>query len=108
MTIIMGPPTFMANWELYMVRTSNQSLYTGISVDAERRFRDHCSGRGARFLRGKKPLRLVYSSKCRMTLSQALGLERQVKRWCKRKKELLVQLQPTDPRRPHTHHCYSV
>lgn len=52
----------MNNWYLYMVQTSNGLLYTGISTDPQRRLRQH-SGElagGAKALRGKGPLTLVY------------------------------------------------
>ncbi|MBZ9556495.1 MULTISPECIES: GIY-YIG nuclease family protein [unclassified Modicisalibacter] len=48
-------------WWLYVVETAAGALYTGISTDVERRFREHRHGRrGARALRGKGPLRLVH------------------------------------------------
>ena len=52
----------MSNWYLYMVQTGNGLLYTGISTDPIRRLRQH-SGElagGAKALRGKGPLTLVY------------------------------------------------
>ncbi|MEW5682979.1 MAG: GIY-YIG nuclease family protein [Pseudomonadota bacterium] len=53
----------MSNWYLYMVQTAAGTLYTGISTDPARRLRQH-SGElagGAKALRGKGPLTLVYS-----------------------------------------------
>jgi len=47
-------------WQLYMVQTAAGVLYTGISTDVARRLEQHQSGRGARALRGKGPLALVY------------------------------------------------
>lgn len=52
----------MSNWHLYMVQTGSGMLYTGISTDPDRRLRQH-SGElagGAKALRGKGPLTLVY------------------------------------------------
>ncbi|WP_163650457.1 GIY-YIG nuclease family protein [Modicisalibacter sp. 'Wilcox'] len=68
-------------WSLYVVETAAGALYTGISTDVERRFREHQRGgrRGARALRGKGPLRLVY----RQTVgshAEALRLEAWLKR----------------------------
>ena len=48
-------------WYLYLVRCSDGSLYTGISTDVERRLAAHAANRGARRLRGRGPLELVYS-----------------------------------------------
>ena len=52
----------MSNWFLYMVQTANGHLYTGISTDPMRRLRQHngeITG-GAKALRGKGPLTLVF------------------------------------------------
>lgn len=48
------------NWQVYIVLCSDQSLYTGISSNVERRIVAHASRRGARYFRGRRPLRLVY------------------------------------------------
>ena len=48
------------NWQVYIILCSDDSLYTGISTDVERRFAEHASGRGARYFRGRQPLRVLY------------------------------------------------
>ena len=49
-------------WYVYMIRASDGSLYTGITTDVQRRFKEHCSpDKGARFFRGRKPLEVVYT-----------------------------------------------
>lgn len=50
-------------WWVYMIRARSGKLYTGISTDVERRFREHreAGARGARFFRGDPPEALVYS-----------------------------------------------
>ncbi|TCK17949.1 putative endonuclease [Thiogranum longum] len=50
----------MSNWQVYMILCSDNSLYTGISNNAERRFQQHTSQRGARYFRGREPQHLVY------------------------------------------------
>jgi putative endonuclease len=77
-------------WFLYLVRCQDGSLYTGISTDVERRLQDHCNNRGARRLRGRGPLELVFS--------QAVGdrglaqrVEYQVKRLSREQKEKLIR-----------------
>lgn len=54
----------MNPWYVYIVQTYSGLLYTGISTDPQRRLRQH-SGElrgGAKALRGKGPLQLVYQS----------------------------------------------
>ena len=48
------------NWHVYIILCSDDSLYTGITTDVDRRFNQHGSGRGARYFRGRQPRRLVY------------------------------------------------
>ncbi|MCK0746623.1 GIY-YIG nuclease family protein [Chromohalobacter nigrandesensis] len=50
------------SWYLYLIETAAGALYTGVTTDVTRRFREHCDGkRGARALRGKGPLALRHS-----------------------------------------------
>ena len=48
-------------WYLYIIRCGDDTLYTGITTDVERRFGEHQSGgrRAAKYLRGRGPLLLV-------------------------------------------------
>lgn len=49
-------------FSLYIVRCADGTLYTGIATDVDRRLAEHESGlRGAKFLRGKGPLEIVFS-----------------------------------------------
>ena len=47
-------------WYVYIIRCSDNSLYTGITIDPERRFRQHADGKGAKYFRGRRPLKIVY------------------------------------------------
>ena len=50
-------------FSLYIVRCADGTLYTGIATDVDRRLAEHESGlRGAKFLRGKGPLKLEFSA----------------------------------------------
>lgn len=50
-------------FSLYIVRCADGTLYTGIATDVDRRLAEHESGlRGAKFLRGKGPLEVVFSA----------------------------------------------
>jgi len=51
-----------SRWYVYMIRASDDRLYTGITTDVERRFSEHgSSAKGARFFRGRQPLEVVYT-----------------------------------------------
>ena len=77
------------NWFIYLVRTGAGSLYAGISTDPERRLRQHQSGKGARALRGKGPLTLVWRQEV-ADKGEALRLEYRLKQQSKAFKERLV------------------
>jgi len=48
-------------WYVYIIRASDDRLYTGITTDVERRFNEHSTPKGARFFRGRQPLEVVYT-----------------------------------------------
>lgn len=48
------------NWQVYIILCSDDTLYTGITTDIERRMRQHAEGRGAKYFRGRQPKRLLY------------------------------------------------
>jgi putative endonuclease len=48
------------SWQIYIIRCSDDSLYTGISNDVERRWQQHVDQRGAKYFRGRKPVEIVY------------------------------------------------
>lgn len=75
-----------------MLRCKDNSLYTGITNDLEKRFHQHeaQAGKGAKYLRGRGPLLVVFS--CSMpNKSAALKAEAAVKRFSKARKEALVR-----------------
>lgn len=77
-------------WFLYLIRCRNGQLYTGITTNVVRRFEEHCAGSGAKFLRGKGPLKLVFTEKVGER-SAALKAEVAIKKMKKREKEALIQ-----------------
>lgn len=89
-----GPAPDLPAWHLYVVRCRDGTLYTGIATDVERRLREHAGGRGARFLRGRGPLELVYRHPAG-DQGRALRLEQRVKRLPRRQKLLLIAGQLT-------------
>ena len=83
-----------AAWHLYIVRTKDGALYTGIATDVSRRLTEHeRTGRGARYLRGRGPLRLVFKRKIG-DRALALRAEHGIKRMSRLQKENLIETRP--------------
>ncbi len=77
-------------WHLYLLECTDGSLYTGITTDVERRFQDHRDGKGARYTRSHKPVRLVAS--CPVgSRAEALRAEMALKRLPKDRKIAALQ-----------------
>ena len=81
----------MKKWHLYIVRCRHGSLYTGIATDVERRFAEHQASEGAKYLRGRGPLQLVFKKQIGKR-ELALKIERLVKKLPKFKKEKIVNM----------------
>jgi putative endonuclease len=79
----------MTLWSLYLIRTADNCLYTGITTDVARRLMQHQSGKGAKALRGKGELTLAFSAPVGER-SLALRMEYRIKQLTKRQKERLV------------------
>jgi putative endonuclease len=94
--VVCSGDTLRTAWSLYLIRCSDGSLYTGVTTDVERRFREHCKGTGAKYLRGRGPLTLEFH--CRVgNRSDALRLEHLVKRLDKMQKEALLKETVSNP-----------
>ena len=53
-------------WYTYIVRCSDNSLYTGVTTDLERRVDEHnSSDKGAKYTKGRGPFLLVYQDRCK-------------------------------------------
>ncbi|KXA99326.1 hypothetical protein AKJ47_02695 [candidate division MSBL1 archaeon SCGC-AAA261G05] len=77
---------------VYMLRLSDNSIYTGFTSDLEGRIKAHKSGRGSKYVKGRLPLKLVYVEKHK-SRSEVMHRENQIKKWSKEKKEKLIQNQ---------------
>ncbi|MDT8376879.1 MAG: GIY-YIG nuclease family protein [Mariprofundaceae bacterium] len=78
-----------ATWYLYLIRLKSGHLYTGITTDVTRRLGEHENSRGAKFLRGRGGLQLVFS-RAVGDRSSALKIEAAVKKLPKQRKEALI------------------
>ncbi len=80
---------------LYILRCDNNYLYVGIAKDVKARFALHQSGKGAKFTKINRPLKIVYSKKIG-SLSRALKKEAEVKKLSRPQKEEMI-LELADP-----------
>ncbi|WP_297440898.1 GIY-YIG nuclease family protein [Sulfurimonas sp.] len=56
----------MSNYFVYILECSDETLYTGITTDIQRRVQEHNkSQKGAKYTRLRRPVRLVYSERCK-------------------------------------------
>ncbi len=75
---------------VYMVMCADGSLYTGWTTDTEKRVAVHNSEKGAKYTRGKRPVKLVYSERFD-TKSEALKREWAIKRLSHDEKIKLIE-----------------
>lgn len=76
-------------WYLYILRCGDDTLYTGITTDVEKRLEAHRSGKGAKYTRGRGPLELIYREVC-ADHSAALKRELEVKAMSRTEKLQMV------------------
>ena len=74
---------------VYLVQCEDQSIYTGITNDLERRFQEHKNGVGGHYTKAHKVKNILYTEKFQ-TRSDALKRESQIKGWRREKKLDLV------------------
>ncbi|MBR4945083.1 MAG: GIY-YIG nuclease family protein [Peptococcaceae bacterium] len=79
----------MAVYYTYMVLCSDSSLYTGYTDNLVRRIRAHNSGKGAKYTRTRRPVKLVYWERF-ATKQQAMQREYAIKQWPRSRKLLLL------------------
>ena len=89
------PKPAAQNWQVYMILCSDHSLYTGITTDMQRRFRQHAEGSGAKYFRGRQPLQVVYLETDHSRAS-ASKREAQVKALTRSEKDLLLAQQKSE------------
>ncbi len=81
----------MKRWLVYVILASDDTLYTGITTDIVRRWRQHRDGSGgARYFRGRKPRQLVYLE-CGHDRATASRREAAIKKLTRRQKQALFQ-----------------
>jgi putative endonuclease len=85
-----GSTLAQQNWFVYILRCRDNSLYTGVTTDCERRLQEHNhSARGARYTRGRRPVTLVYREEAQ-SRGAAQRREAQIKQLSTAQKEALI------------------
>jgi len=74
---------------VYIVCCSDGTYYTGYTPDLKKRLKAHNEGKGARYTRGRGPVRLVWFEESR-DLNEALKREYDIKEMTRKEKEELV------------------
>ena len=83
-------------WSVYMLRCGGGTLYTGVARDSEARLRQHRSGRGAKYTRGRLPLQLRYVE-FQAGRGAALRREAEIKQLSRSAKLALIAAQVDPP-----------
>mgnify|MGYP002700442715 CR=1 FL=1 len=78
------------SWYVYIIESSDHSLYTGITTDLERRFQQHLTGKGAKYFFARKPVKIVFSES-HINRSTASVREYEIKQFSRKQKEQLIQ-----------------
>lgn len=52
------------SWAVYILECADTMLYTSVAKDLTKRLEDHEAGKGAKYMRGRSPFRLVYKITC--------------------------------------------
>jgi putative endonuclease len=66
------------NWVVYILKCSDNTLYTGITNDLPGRMARHDAGKGAKYTRGRGPTQLIYTETLE-SKGSALRREREIK-----------------------------
>ncbi len=79
------------SYHVYIVRAVDGTYYTGSTNALEHRLKLHNNGHGAKYLRGRGPVELVYAREYRY-YKNALRAERYLKRQTRKHKEELIHI----------------
>ncbi len=82
---------------VYIIECNDQSLYTGITTDLSRRFREHKQGTGGHYTSAKKVRKIVYTEEY-PDRSTASRREAEIKGWKREKKLELIASKKTNTR----------
>ena len=76
-------------WTVYMLECADTSLYTGITLNLERRLAEHANGKGAKYTKHRGPFTVVFTER-QETRGQALKREAAIKSMMRKAKLGLI------------------
>ncbi|MCW5589190.1 MAG: GIY-YIG nuclease family protein [Legionellales bacterium] len=79
----------LKRYYVYLLECEHNRFYTGITTDPERRWQQHVSGRGAKFTRAFKPLKMVRVWDVGESRALAQKIEYQIKQLSHQEKKIL-------------------
>ena len=77
------------NWLVYIILCSDDTFYTGITTNLQRRFDQHAAGQGAKYFRGRQPLQVIYQESGH-SRSSASSREIEIKALARSAKSILI------------------
>lgn len=77
------------NWQVYIIETENNTLYTGITNNLENRWNMHLQGKGAKYLRAHKPKAIVFTES-KKDRGEASSRESEIKKLSRAQKIKLI------------------
>ena len=80
----------MKDYFVYIVKCSDESYYTGVTSNLEKRLNEHNSGFTKGYTSERLPVNLVYSNRF-SDVNDAIRLEKQIKGWSRAKKKALIR-----------------
>ncbi len=72
-------------WFVYVILCKDGTFYTGATNNLKKRFLEHKIGKGGRYTRSHKPVKIIYSENF-LTKSEALKRESEIKSWSRKNK----------------------
>jgi putative endonuclease len=81
--------TSKKDWYVYILECGDGTLYTGVTVDLDRRLEEHKQGVGSKYTKSKKAKRFVYTENC-PSRSEAGKRETEIKHMTRKEKLSLI------------------
>ena len=78
------------NWYVYILECSDKTFYIGTTNDVEERLEKHNSGKGAKYTRGRTPVKIKFTMECK-DRAEACQYEYKLKKYSREEKLELIK-----------------